>query len=278
MTEPSADTAAIGAYGLRLTGIEGAGSLLQAAPATWPRLELQRRPGVARHDHDEYSEEQAVIVLRNGGDVLVQREPARAVFTVPQELTDDELVHPYLAPVAAVVGRWLGRESLHAGAFVADGGAWALVGDRGTGKSSTLAALAVAGGDIVCDDVLVLDDASAFAGPRSLDLRGEAAERLGAGVALGVVGARERWRMALAEVPAELPFRGLVFLEWGDSLELEALPPRERLERIVAARALRLSIDPHWLLRLAGVPAWVLRRPQDWASLDQSLQLLHDLR
>jgi hypothetical protein len=269
--------ASLGTYGLRLTGLEGATSLLQEAPSGWPRLDVVRREGVARHEHDSLSEDSAVLVLQQSGEILLDRRNARAEFVVPRELGDAELVHPYLAPVAVVFGGWLGRESLHAGAFAAEGGVWAVVGDRESGKSSMLAALALAGSDIVCDDILVLEGDEAFAGPRSLDLRGDAAERLGVGTALGVVGARERWRVELEAIPNELAFRGFVFLEWGDGPALESLGARERLERVAAARALRVAADPKWLLRLAGRPARVLRRPRGWASLDPSLALLREL-
>lgn len=277
MAKPPAETAAIGAYGLRLVGIEGARRVLMDVPGSWPSLELQRISGLATHEQDLFSDERAVIVLRNGGEVVVGRDPLRAVFRVPGELGDEELVHPYLAPVAAVVGRWLGRESLHAGSFCGVGGTWALVGDRESGKSSTLAALARNGHDIVGDDVLVLAGRSAYAGPRLLDLRPDAADRLAAGEAIGVVGARERWRMALGPVHVETTLSGFVFLEWSDAAELIPLSAGERLPRVAAARALLVPPDPRRLLELAAVPGWLLRRPRRWESLPETLRLLESL-
>ena len=40
---------------------------------------------------------------------------------------------------------WLGRESFHAGGFVVGGKTWGILGGRGSGKSTTVARLALAG-------------------------------------------------------------------------------------------------------------------------------------
>ena len=124
-------------------------------------------------------------------------------------------MHPHLAGAAAVLSHWCGRDSFHAGAFVVDGGVWGLLGDKGAGNSSTLVSLARAGVPIVSDDVLVLDKATAYAGPRSIDLRTDAAQTLRTGQPLGMIGDRARWRVPLGPVEPELPFRGWVTLRWG---------------------------------------------------------------
>ena len=53
------------------------------------------------------------------------------------------IVHPYLAPVALIMARWLGREGMHGGGVVADGGVWAVLGHKTAGKSTTLASMAL---------------------------------------------------------------------------------------------------------------------------------------
>jgi hypothetical protein len=132
-----------------------------------------------------------------------------------------ELVHPHLAPGAAVLARWLGRETLHAGAVLAGGGAWAMLGDRESGKSSTLDWLAAHGHPVLADDLLVLDGSDVLAGPRCIDLRADAAQRLGAGEPLGVVGTRERWRLRLGPLASSAPLRGWGILDWGDDVAVE---------------------------------------------------------
>src|SRR5262249_6109268 len=156
------------------------------------------------------------------GWVDLARAERRATFCLRTSLADGDLVHPYLAPAAAVAARWAGRESFHAGAVVVDGGAWGVLGDKETGKSSTLAWLALQGHEILMDDLLVLDGDDALAGPRCIDLREEPAARLGAGEPLGFVGLRERWRLTLDQVPARVPLHGWVTLAWGDRVEVEA--------------------------------------------------------
>jgi hypothetical protein len=196
-------------------------------------------------------------------------------YRVPHPVRPDELVHPYLAPAAAVIARWMGRESMHAGAFAAGGQALGVVGTREAGKSSTLAWLAQAGVDVLCDDMLIVDGDAPVAGPRSIDLRADAAERLGAGEPIGMTGARERWRLRLGPTAGRPLLRGWVFLAWSDRVDVRALPAVERLPRLAAERGLRLPpARPEALLELTSLPAWELSRPRDWASLPEAADRL----
>jgi hypothetical protein len=177
--------------------------------------------------------------------------------------------------VAALAARWLGRESFHAGAFLVDGSAWAVLGDKEAGKRSTLAHLALRGQAVVSDDVLVLEGGEVFAGPRCIDLRAEPSERLGAGEPLGVVGVRERFRLELGPVPSRVRLRGFVLLGWGDEVALEPVRGAERLLALVPHRALLLETNaPADLLRLSSLPFLRLRRPHDWSSLEETADLL----
>ncbi len=165
-----------------------------------------RRPArgrwrVHRHNH-------ARIRLRTGGWIELDRDPGRALYTVPAPLSPEELVHPFLDPVAAVCGRWHGRESIHGGRVALGDTACGIVGGRHGGKSSLLAALAVGGTDVVCDDVLVVDGRDVFAGPRTVDLREDAAAALGVGAEIGLAGARERRRLRLGPLDRPLTLGG----------------------------------------------------------------------
>ena len=99
--------------------------------------------------------------------LLLERKTVRLTVLADSRLPDADLGAPLCrGPPAAVFARWRGLETLHGGAFVDDrGGAWAVLGDRGAGKSSLLAALALAGHEVVADDLLVLDGGDCFAGP-----------------------------------------------------------------------------------------------------------------
>lgn len=177
------------------------------------------------------------------------------------------------------MAHWLGRPSFHAGAFVMDGGAWAVVGDREAGKSSTLAWLAAHGYEIVADDILVIEDGAVFAGPRSVDLRGDTAKQLGVGSELGVVGTRERWRLALPQLgAASVPLRGWIFLAWRSEPELRRLSCSACLTRLIGHIGMRRSAaNPSALLELATLPAWDFGRKRDWQLMDQTGERLLSL-
>jgi hypothetical protein len=258
----------LGAYGLRLAGVDEVASLLVQAREEWPRIELVSEVGKPNSEPERVTSDEAILRMVNGGRIAIDRLGGRAVFTHSHRLEPAEIVHPYLAPAASIIGRWLGRESFHAGAFVSGGGVWALLGDRESGKSSMLGWLALNGHEIVCDDMLILEGTTALLGPRSIDLRPEAARLLEAGEPLGTIGTRERWRLSLGEVEGPLPMKGWIVLAWGEAIESNLLPSAELLGRLVQQRAVRLpSADPGALLDLAALPGWELRRPRRLSSL-----------
>src|SRR4051794_22960937 len=107
-----------GAYGFRLDGLEGASALLVVAPQTWPRLSIVRAAHGDRPESESVTEDHARLWLSGGAWAELDREAARAEVRVPPGTSDDALVHPYLAPVALVMSRWLGREGFHGGAIL----------------------------------------------------------------------------------------------------------------------------------------------------------------
>jgi hypothetical protein len=269
-----------GVYGFRPVGVPSARSLLVDAPPDWPELDIAVSV-TARTDPvpDYYDRDRAMLKLRAGGTVTVERSSARASFALPERPKDGSLVHPHLASVAVVWAHWRGRESFHAGAFIAGGGAWGVLGDREAGKSSLLAALALAGTPILADDVLIVDGMTALAGPRSIDLRGDAARALGAGEPLGVVGNRERWRLTLEPADAEQPLRGWVSLGWdsGSKCTVAPLTGSDRLRTLGAHRGIKLyPPDPAALIELSALPFLVLRRPRRWERIGDAVDRLLD--
>ncbi len=262
---------AVGAYGLALAGVDSAARSLVPAEAHWPAYTLVNTIGQSEQLLDRLGDDRAELRLRSGGTILVDRQEARAEFVTPEALTSDELVHPYLAPVAAVAARWHGRDSFHGGAFELGGDVWGLLADREGGKSTTLAWIAAQGLPVVCDDMLVLEDRTPHVGPRVLDLRAEAAERLSAGDYLGIVGARERWRLELGPVPARCQFRGWIFLTWGDDIVVEPVPASQRLPRLTEHLGLRVPpLSPPRFLELTALPGWEFRRPRGWDRFEEA--------
>jgi len=266
-TAPSSSTA-LGCYGLRLDGLD-AGRLLLAAPDDWAPVHVtQATTARPAPELDSIGPHRAAVVLQTGGWVDLERRAATITFHLPQRRSDDEIVHPYLAAGASIAARWRGLESFHASAVVVGGGAWAVLGDKGDGKSSTVAWLTLHGHPVLTDDLLVVDGMDALAGPRCLDLRPDAARRLEAGEPLGVVGARERWRLPLMGVAPRVPMRGWLALGWAEAVEVVPVPPAERLLMLAAARSLRVPPQrPEVLVELSRLPAWHLRRPRDWNAM-----------
>jgi hypothetical protein len=253
---------------LQLTGVDAAASLLSPAQADWPRYELVGRLGTPALERHTVGADLAEFRSRGGVEIRIERVPGRAVFTSRPAPGPQELVHPLAAHLAAITAWWSGRECFHAGAYIAEGGVWALMGDRGSGKSSTLAVLATEGHSIVCDDMLVLDGLQPFPGPRSIDLRRETADRLGAGEPLGVVGDRERWRLMLDSIGDVPPLRGIVYLAWGEHLTVRKVDVARRLELLEEHRGVSLPLrSPAVWLSLAALPAWEVSRPREWESL-----------
>src|SRR5712691_7412903 len=269
---------AVGAYGLRVEGVShSVRRLLGPADPSWPSVLV--RGGIS-HSEDEQafvSQTHARVGLPGGGEITVERTPMVAEIRPSSRPRDDELLHPYLGYVAAIVSRWLGRDCVHAGAFVVDDGVWAMVGERQAGKSSMLGWLAAQGYDIVCDDVLVIADEQVFAGPRVVDLRPEAAEILGVGTPIGLVGARERWRLEVGPIPTQFPLRGWIFLGWSSQVEVRRASAARRLSTIKEQLSLFTTPrDPTSLLDLASLPAFDVHRPLGWGSMIEAADRLLD--
>ena len=264
-----------GAYGLRLSGVDGIDDVLIEAPDSWTPLDVLLRAGSVTTDNGWIAPNRAEFLTLSGGLIQLDLERGQAILTSASMPTREEVVHPYLSSIGAMTAYLKGEETFHAGAVVLDGGAWAIVGDREAGKSSTLASLAARGIPIVCDDMLVLRGKTALAGPRTIDLRRDAAEALGLGTAIGIVGARPRWRMRVAPVEPELELRGWIFLEWGDDLAVAPVPASERLTRLRHARgALLPPTDPAALLDFAQLPGFIVRRPRDLDLLPSTLDAI----
>jgi hypothetical protein len=263
-----------GAYGLTLKGLPNDDLLVPITPGQrWPVIQVRQRLSDDDRGPDSVGEAQATLALVDGEYALIKRRQRSATFLARSSRDDGRLVHPFLTAIGAIFALWHGHEALHGGAFVHDGGAWGLIGEREAGKSSMLAALATAGEPILTDDLLVVAGDRAFAGPRCVDLRPSAPAALALDGRTEPVRGGERRRLRLGPVEPELPLRGLIFLAWGRDLELRPLAPSERLERLSPERCIP-GTDPTRLLDLLRLPAWLLQRPHGWSSLEPAVELL----
>jgi hypothetical protein len=262
-----------GAHGLRLDGFErrvGDAGLEVVAPPHWPALHVVTCVGPVDFGPTWVGADDARVVGTSSTSRL-WREPLSVELTVANPHDTGEVLQPFLATAAAVASRWLGRQAFHAGAFLADSGvAVAVLGAKGAGKSTMLATLAGAGASVFTDDLLVVDRTTAFAGPRCVDLRGDAANVMGVGIPLGVVGARERWRVLLPPVEPEVTLGGWILPEWGDRVEIVSVPLAQRLPLLLQHLAVLVEPpSPEDLLHLAVLPCWRLVRPRRWDVVDE---------
>jgi hypothetical protein len=248
-----------GAYGLALSGLEAAdellGPVLPGAPEVVvdvERTDLAPRETVS-------SEGRAQLALLHGGAFLLDRSRSSLRLLHPDPPPAQDLVHPFLAPAAAWWNQWLGRDCLHAGAFVLAGRAVVLLAAREGGKSTTLAVLAGDGHLVLADDLVVLDGDRVLTGPRSVDLRPGS---IGAGDLTVREGSRSR--LVLGPAPPSVPLAGFVLLQWGDRSGLVAVPPARRFGLLQGARmAGPRQHDRAALLRLvaaAGCWTWTRSR------------------
>lgn len=278
MSASTSTAPGLGAYGLLLPDLAAAGDLLIPAPPGWSPWRIFRETAESTTVRTVIGDDVARLAVAPHGTLVLERDPGSSTFTTPAPLIDAELIHPHLASSAAIAARWQGRESFHAGGFVIGRRVWGVLGDREHGKSSLLAVLAEQGIPIVSDDLLVIRDGYALAGPRCIDLREGAARHLGGGgSSIGCVGTRERWRVPLGPVASELPMAGWVTLEWGTETTIAPVPPGERFPRLLDNLTVILEPrNPPAVLDLAAMPMVTLRRARNLQALAATASRLVD--
>jgi hypothetical protein len=267
----------LGAYGLTIQGIVSQ-ALLSSPGKEWPVVTVEQGRLDGEPAPTSVTSDAVALPLVGGGLLLLDRHDRRATFLTPSPVADDELAHPYLAPVGSYFAGWLGREAFHAGAFVVDGGAWALLGAKKHGKSTTLAWLAREGVPVLADDILVVADGrTALAGPRCIDLRHTSAASLDLARSAAPARAGQRLRIALPPTVPEVPLRGWIFLAWGPRVELARLRPPDRVLKLARYRNGRAAANDAAVLDLASLPGWELRRPRRIELVDDAARRLLDL-
>jgi hypothetical protein len=267
-----------GCYGLALSGavIDLAGDLLGHSLGGWPAVEVDWTTPLADPPASGFfGRHQCVLPLLTGGHVVFDREQRIARFHKPGPANGQVMAHPCLSAVGLVFARWDGRVALHAGGVLLDGAVWGVLGAKEAGKSTTLAAFAHAGFGVLCDDLLVLDGTTAFAGPRTVDLRPQSAARLEGRGQMLEVREGQRHRLALAPTPPVVPLGGFFVLDVGNELSIESVTPVDRLGALNPYLTLQhVGLPPSGLLDLVGLPMWRVSRSRDWADLPRLIERL----
>jgi hypothetical protein len=273
-----AENVTTGAYGFVVHGLAGAREWLQPVPETASPLRIavttDTRTLPARSRLDE---ERADVRLVGGGRLRMRRGDERVRFSFREPRPDEEILHPFLAPAAALAHLWSGREALHGGAFETPIGAVAVLAEKQGGKSTTLAWLASEhGAAILTDDLIILAEGAVLAGPRCLDLREpRLLPRAGRGRGR-VVRDDGRFRLSLPPAPDASILVATVVLSWGEQVRLREVPALERFRLLLPNRmyADRLEGDPSAILALAALPMLTLIRPRGSAGLRDATRAL----
>jgi hypothetical protein len=265
-------------YGLRVDGLPAHNALVGTRSRPWHPVALERTVAAAPPDTSvELDEDRAVVRARDHSTITVDREPLLVTVAAPGEVSDAVVVHPLMAFVGAVAARWTGRSAFHGAAVLIGGRAWVLLAEPGGGKSTLSSALAARGHPVLADDLAVVDGHTVLAGPRSCDLRAEAAERLDRGTPLATSVGRPRWREELAPAPYESPLGGFIELGWADEPRLSPADGRQRLSALTRNEAMAAGpTSPTSFLDLLDVPAHRLERPASWDALTHAVDLVEE--
>jgi hypothetical protein len=207
----------------------------------------------------------ARLVWEFGGTSEIDRRSRRVVLAGAPD--GEYLTHPMLVGSTAVMAHWDGRVALHAAAVAIDGRALLLIGEKFAGKSTLVGALALAGHEVIADDISIATNGALTPGPRLVDLRPEAAALLGVvGQTTEVRGGANR-RLAVGPARDTVRLAGIVSLEWGEPARLERLDARGRFELVVGALVLDARmVAPPPLLDLLALPAWRFVRARSGAG------------
>jgi hypothetical protein len=274
------DQAPRGAYGLALVGIPAEWEdLLDDADADGLEVVVEVAEGPRpTSSFFEMTAESARVSLTGGGSAQLERQPARATLLTPGGADPRVFAHSFLSACGAVFARWNSCIGLHAGGFVGADGVWAIFGEKGAGKSTTLAALAANGTDVVADDLVVVDpDLFVRRGPRAVDLRPDAALQLDFAAHETTV-ARDGERMRL-RLPGLSPRRhrlaGWLVLQQGDRAGVSRITADSRLNVIADQFAIAGDdVNPGLVLDLCALPAWEITRRSGPNSYSETLTLV----
>lgn len=270
-------TGGYGLYGVRLSGIGPSGSLGEVPPSypEWTISVTAKRDEPDAKDRFLEGAEWGFEFGDGGLARVSQRGKGGALsLALPRPVPDRELGHPYLSVIGLVASLWGGGIAMHAGVFEAHGSAWIVAAAKGGGKSTTLALLAMAGQAVLADDLAVMNDQLVVhRGPRFIDLRREVSDALGLGDAIGMLGARERWRYRIGSAPLSLPLGGIIVPGWGEE-SIHRLDTRERLGLVAATLPITYPNDRNRLiLDLANtVPVLRWNRKHDLSGASDAVQ------
>jgi hypothetical protein len=246
-----------------------------------PEVVVSWRHASTVRDIEEVDARRFKLGVRGAATFHVDRDPPTILFDLPEPPAPGALIHPLLTVGIAVLARWRGDVTLHAGAFATPAGAWGVMGTREAGKSAMLATLSMAGYPIVADDLLAIQDGSVWAGPSCVDLRPDTAARFTEARYLGIVGSRPRYRLSTRVGPSMSPLKGCFLLDWHDRphVQIERVSTEEWLRWLYRQEYISLVgvPDPVKILPLLALPCWRVTRPADWGMTQEAIGRVLDV-
>jgi hypothetical protein len=261
----------LGAYGIALVGENSDHPSLPIAPEAWPTWEI------AWIDVEGHVASGLTLGLNVGGYLDFHVGERRCVIATPDRPSKSALVHPWLATIGAWVANARGFDTFHAGGVVVAGRAWAVLGAKEAGKSTTLAAFYQAGYVVTSDDLVGVQENRSLSGPACVDLRQESAHGLRVGMRQMLMPGRVRWRLDMPAPTAEVPFAGFVIPAFTDLPACVApVPPADRLRLLFDSRAAlwRDNDRAARMLQMASLPMLRWHRPRSLAHLPQHVEML----
>jgi hypothetical protein len=267
----------LGAYGFRLVphgpGLEMQDLVEQGAHA--PAVAVSCSGDAAETSFQRVRPDSCEISNRGGLYMSVTKDPPAIILRYPG-VTAAAFVHPIATVPLSFLAHWLGYATLHAGAFLYQGKAWVVVGDRGAGKSTLLALLGQRGHPVVADDLVVIDGDEVLSGPSCVDLREDAAGMIPGTRAIGKVGDRMRHRLATPPAPPRVPLGGIWLLDWGEETVLEPLSLDVSVKLLHEQHCVGPlgPPEPAAVFALLGKPMRRFRRPRAWVAADAAIDQL----
>ena len=240
--------------------------------------------------------EKAYFFWDQVGAFLVRSGKEITVDPLPQ--VEERLIRlPLLGAVLATLLDQRGATVLHSSAIAVQGAAVALLGNKGSGKSTIAAALYAQGHQLVADDVVALDVNDAT---EPMAMPGFGQLKLWPGAAAASLGddpeelprlhsrADKRARQVISRLVQEpVPLRQIYVLDRGSTPQIERFQPQETMIQLIAnlyvarfgQQSLHAKGSTHFLqcAALAGtVPVHRLRWPLAFESLPATVRLIEE--
>jgi hypothetical protein len=263
---------------------------IRFAALSFPDKKLVHEPPHFRIEEDE------VCYLKSPNGVRFRIERGEVITVDTSNVANDDEVYGWLyGPAFSLLFHQRGRPLMHAGAVAIGQGVVAMAGDKGAGKSTTVAALLRRGHRLMSDDQALIDADTAVIYPYIpvLKLWEKTAIALGEDlhsitqvrpdIDKCVFDARSRFQTSSAYLSAIMLLSTNQDLQHPRALRLSAAAAVPQLHRNVFRVHLAelMGLAPNLFRWAAGVaanvPVYQLERPNDLSAVDELAELIESI-